>query len=260
MKKVKIGCKNYSRLVCGTNAFYGRSHFSAAKDNEYKSRFTDEYIEHALRACLARGINTVETSANERIHRIVSKIRGDSELNLIGSTRVDETSEMRSHQQKLKFLLEIKADICVVHSQFTDKPARNNEILGLRAMIEKTHAAGLTAAVSTNKVSSVEICENRGYGVDVYLFPLNRLNYLYCGGLGGDDDLRERINIIKSVAKPFILFGTLAAGRIPPKEGLEFALANSKESDLITLGMGSLAEIEESAGIFETIVSGGARE
>jgi len=42
---------------------------------------------------------------------------------------------------------------------------------------------------------------------------------------------------------------TLAAGRIPPNEGLKFVLDNIKDNDLITLGLGSCEEVEESLDI-----------
>ena len=39
---------------------------------------------------------------------------------------------------------------------------------------------------------------------------------------------------------------TLAAGRIPPSEGLQFALETAKPCDIVTLGLSSVEEAEES--------------
>ncbi len=46
-----------------------------------------------------------------------------------------------------------------------------------------------------------------------------------------------------------MLMKTLGAGRIPPVDGLLFALENSKDTDIITLGLGSVEEAEESLSI-----------
>jgi hypothetical protein len=60
--------------VCGTNAFYARSHFSEARTLEYKHRFTDKYLKQALVTCLNHGVDAVESSVNERITRLIHEI------------------------------------------------------------------------------------------------------------------------------------------------------------------------------------------
>lgn len=254
MRKIQIRNTTFSKLICGSNAFYGHSHFSKARDTEYKTRFSDDYIEKLLRFCLDQGVNTIESSANERIYGIIEKIRINQKLNYIGSTRIDETSPINSHQMKLKFLLNIKADICMIHSQFADKPKNGTEIRGLKKLVDSIHEAGLLSAISTHMVTTVETCEDNNYGIDVYQFPLNADNFVY-PGFAGSETLKDRINIIKGVNKPFILMKTLAAGRIPPKEGLSFALENSKENDLVNLGIGSLEEAKESIIIFNQLTA-----
>jgi hypothetical protein len=250
MEQVLIGGIPFSKIVCGTNAFYGRSHFSEARDIEYGARCDDECIKMILARCLEYGVNTVESSANERIVGIISDLRQQLQtpIHLIGSTRIDKTSAMRSHPQKLKFLIENRADICVVHSQFVDRKRATEEIRGLRDFMQRIHDAGLIAAVSTHYVSTVELCEDHDYGIDVYLFPLNLQGFVYAGYDGGES-VAERVRIIQNTPKPFILMKTLAAGRIPPSEGLQFALENAKPSDIVTLGLSSVEEAEESLSL-----------
>lgn len=253
MKKVKIGNKEYSKIITGTNAFYGHSHFSIAKDMEYKKKFTDDYIKSILEYCISKGINSIETPANERILNIIEDIRKESEINLIGTTRIDETSVMKSHQVKLKYLISNKAEICIIHSQFVDRPGSADEIKGLQPMLDEIHSAGLLAGISTHRNSTVELCEKK-YDVDVYLYPVNMIGFVY-PGYDGKETVRERINLIKNTGKQFIIMKTLAAGRIPPKEGLEFALDAIKDNDIITLGIGSLEEAEESIDIVTSYLS-----
>jgi hypothetical protein len=157
---------------------------------------------------------------------------------------------MKSHQKKFKFLIDNKADICVIHAQFVDRPRATEEIRGLRQFVQRIHDAGLIAGISTHKVSTVELCEDHDYGIDVYLFPLNMTGFVY-PGYDGNDSVTERIRIIQSTPKSFILMKTLGAGRIPPIEGLQFVLESSKKSDIITLGLGSVEEAEESLGFIQ---------
>lgn len=247
MKNISIKGKHFSKVVCGTNAFYGNSHFSEARDIEYRTRYEDEYIKKVIAICLDFGVNAIESSANERIYQIISDLRQhfQTSIHFIGNTRIDNTSQMKSHQKKFKFLITNKADICVIHSQFVDRPRKTDEIKGLRQFVQQIHDAGLIAGISTHKVATIELCENHDYGIDVYLFPLNMTGFVY-PGYNGTESVNERIEIIQSTPKPFILMKTLGAGRIPPIEGLQFVLENSKQSDIITLGLGSIEEAEES--------------
>jgi hypothetical protein len=253
MKKIKIGKKDYSRIIAGTNAFYGHSHFSSARDTDYLEKFTDDYIESVLRLCASKGVNSVETCANERILNIINKIKKDNDINLIGTTRIDETSSMKSHRVKLKFLIENGADICIIHSQFVDRLSSDGEIKGLQSMVDEIHNAGLCAGISTHSISTINLCEKK-YNIDVYLFPLNMIGFVY-PGYSGYETVKERIELIQKTDKQFIVMKTLAAGRIPPKEGLGFVLANIKDNDLISLGLGSLGEAGESLDIVNSYLS-----
>jgi hypothetical protein len=106
MQQVTIGNLSFSRIVCGTNPFYGHSHFSAARDAEYRVRFDDRMIQRTIERCISLGINTVESCANERIIAILAGLQTESTgpIHFVGSTRIDETSPIKSHQQKLSFL------------------------------------------------------------------------------------------------------------------------------------------------------------
>jgi hypothetical protein len=200
------------------------------------------------------GVNTVESSANERIQQILARLnrKHQQPLRFIGSNRKDATSAM-GHKEKLAYLIGNKSDICVIHAQFVDRPRRKNEIGGLRRLVDEIHAAGLLAGISTHRISTVEICEEQGYGIDVYLFPLNETGFVY-PGYDGVETANERIATIMNTPKPFVLMKTLGAGRIPPEDGLRFALENSKNSDIITLGLSSVEEAEESLSIVSDLL------
>ncbi len=249
MRTISVNGKSFSKVVLGTNAVYGRSHFSNARSKEYEQRCTDEYIELLIETCMKFGVNAVESSANERISRIMSELqhKHSNRLRFIGNTREDATSDM-GHKEKFGYLIANEADICVVHAQFVDRPRRNNIIGGLQRLVDEIHVAGLIAGVSTHRISTVELCEEQDYGVDVYLFPLNETGFVY-PGYDGRETAAQRIKTIKNTPKPFVLMKTMGAGRIPPADGLAFALENSKDTDIITLGLGSIEEAEESLSI-----------
>ena len=254
MKQVTIGNVSFSKVICGANAFWGHSHFSEARDAEYLARFGDKTIARTIQRCLDLGINTVESCGNERILSVLSRLQESSSvpIHFVGSTRIDETSPIKSHQQKLSFLIENQATICVVHAQYVDRPRKRDSIGGLDRLIDKIHDAGLLAGISTHRVDTVELCEKNDYGIDTYLFPLNLSGFVY-PGYEGTDTVQERIDTVLNTAKPFILIKTLGAGRIPPNEGLAFVAEHAKPNDLISIGFGTEDEVTESVELVEKL-------
>lgn len=250
MQTVNVQGRQFSKVICGTNPFYGHSHFSNARQTEYLNRFTDDYITETLKLCLSKGVNAIESCANERIWNIISALNAEQPLQYVGTTRIDETSPMKSHQQKVKFLLEKQATACVIHSQFVDRPRTGDDIKGLQRFVDQIHEQGSLAGISTHSVATVELCERKNYGIDLYLFPLNLTGFVY-PGYEGKETVDERIQLIQGVPKPFVIMKALAAGRIPPNEGFPFVLEHMKPNDLITLGIGSIEEAAESIDIIE---------
>lgn len=246
MKHIRIGNLELSKVICGTNTFYARSHFSRARDMEYRARFDDSRIEAMLLHCQDLGINAVDTSANERIQAIVSSVRARSgrPLHLIGSTRIDATSPMRTHDEKLSYLIEHRTDICIIHAQYVDAPRVDGEIAGLDRLLDRIHEAGLLAGISTHRIATVEYCESRRLPIDTYLFPMNATGYLYPGD-NGPETTTDRVQLVQSTPKPFILIKVLGAGRISPDEGIPFALEHAKPNDALCIGFGSENEAEE---------------
>ncbi len=252
MKQVEIGNLSFSKVICGSNPFYGHSHFSKARDAEYSTRFNDQAVEQVAQHCLDLGINTLESCANERILSMLTQLRSKTPgaVHFVGSTRIDETSEVKSHQRKLSILIDNKADVCVVHAQYVDRPRKSDSIGGLARLIDKIHNAGLLAAISTHQVETVDLCERHKYGVDAYLFPLNLSGFVY-PGYEGTETVQDRIKTVQETPKPFILIKTLGAGRIPPDEALQFVAENAKPCDLISMGFGTVEEADESIQLIE---------
>jgi hypothetical protein len=254
LELIKIGNTEFSKIICGTNPFYAHSHFSEARDLEYKNKFSDAEIEKTIRHCFENGINTLESSANEKIFEISQRIKDqtDKNTNFIGTTRIDNTSSMKRHENKLSFLIAKRANICLIHSQYIERERKNDTINGIEKLLDEIHLAGLTTGISTHSNDIVELCEKKNYPVDVYMFPLNITGFIY-PGYKGKETPKERSDLIQSISKPFIIIKTLGAGRIPPSEALDFIKHNSKKNDLISVGFASFDEVNETLKIWENL-------
>ncbi len=76
-------------------------------------------------------------------------------------------------------------------------------------------------------MDTIELCEKKGYGIDTYMFPLNMSGFVY-PGYNGSESVRDRVDIVRGVAKPFILIKALGAGRIQYGEYVKGALSGVK--------------------------------
>ena len=255
MEYLPICGKQFSRIICGSNPFYGHSHFSVARSTEYLNRFSDEEIEKVIDTCIERGINTIETSANERIFRIISNKTDSNKkrlLNTISSTRIDETSTVKRHQDKLDMSIIQECSICIIHSQYIEREMKGDSIIGIEQMLETIHKKGLISGISTHSNSTIELCEKNRYPIDVYMFPLNILGFVY-PGYKGNEKVEDRIALIQNAEKPFIIIKAMAAGRLPPFEALKFVNKNIKKNDMVSIGFGSVEEVNETIDIWEKI-------
>lgn len=145
MRKVNLSGVLMSRLVCGSNPFNARSHSGSARDAEYAARFSDDAVVEILERALELGLDTCENSASERHWEVVSRLRlrRSDPVHFIGSTRIDDTSPMRSHAQELRFLIEQRAELCAIHAQHVERERPGGEIPGLERMLDEIHDARL---------------------------------------------------------------------------------------------------------------------
>nr|HPO10090.1 hypothetical protein [bacterium] len=64
--KVSIEGIEISRLICGTNTFFGYSHFSPARDTFLVRHFTIDRIVEVMETLADAGINAIMSSPNEK--------------------------------------------------------------------------------------------------------------------------------------------------------------------------------------------------
>ena len=97
--------------------------------------------------------------------------------------------------------------------------------------------------------STIPILEDSEIEVDGYLTPVNKLGALMLPN-------RElALKAIKGSSKPVIAIKTMAGGRIPPAEALDFVF-NEVGVDACMIGVGSLEELEEDFSIAKRILKG----
>ena len=132
----------------------------------------------------------------------------------------------------------------LLHGELADK--RNQKV---GELLNNIHDAGYLAGLATHSPSSTLswLC-NSDLDIDLVMVPFNRL------GMFMDDTSEKIVELIKLLGKPVIGKKVLAAGRIQPRDALEFVL-ESGCIDFVALGVASEREAEETFGIAAELFS-----
>lgn len=261
LPKGKIGDIEISRILCGSNLFWGAAH---ARELKYVSRLLREYftldkIHDTLQLCEENGINTNIGDAG-----VLAKYREERGGSMQSIAQVDPDSYRQTPDGSVVTTVD---DIHRTIDNTAENGAVGILIVGVRSdryvkadrldLIEEfvTYArkAGLLGGVGGHDVLVPEACENAGIDVDFYFktihhdryfsaLPKEKREHFLVDSYGpGDHDCiweqypEDTINLMKDVKKPWIGFKVLAAGALDPQDGFKFAFENG--ADYACVGM-----------------------
>ena len=166
-----------SRLVAGGNPLYGYSHFNMIMDAAYLEYYTDERVVQFMLNCEKAGINSWQENFCARAQRQYPMIRdAGCKMNFIAlsdpwdfnpgaRTAVDQSAAVI---KQLAIVAKVKPIIIAHHGNVTDNLFREGKLDLVRPFLEKAHALGFPAGVSTHNPAVIEEIEARGWPVDYY--------------------------------------------------------------------------------------------
>jgi len=248
LPKVRFGDVEISRLVMGSNQFYGYSHFNHLLDKLMVDWNTPERVCQTLFQCQQNGINAYQYAHHDNTLADLELFRSKGgNMHLIatdpGMTSVDEAVR-RS-----------KAGALYHHGEVTDRLFRAGQMYQVHEYTKKLRQTGVQVGIGTHKPEVVEHVEERGWDVDFYLLcaynrtrspeELKKLlgvmpvppSEVYL-----ETDPPRAYSVARQTSKTCFLFKVLAAGRVArsPEEidkAFKEAFDNIKPQDCIVVGM-----------------------
>jgi hypothetical protein len=244
----KIGDRNISRVICGSNLFGGGAH---ARELQYVSRIvrnyhTEEKIMETLQLCEENGINT-NVGAIGAVNEY-NRERG-GKMQVIGQLGPSAEDPIGDAQEAIDGGA-IGAFIWGKRSEDLVQANRLDVIEKFASFLQKN---GAIAGVGAHDWRVVAACEKAGINLDFYFKTIHHDNYWsaypkdtrrpFRVDSFADDDKdcmweqfpEETIELMKTVKKPWIGYKVLAAGAIHPTEGFKFAFAGG--ADFVCAGM-----------------------
>jgi len=265
MPKGKIGNIEISRVIIGSNLFYGGAH---SRNLRYVSQlmaryFTDEKVMDTLQLCEENGINTNIGSA-EFVNQY-NKERGGrmqcieqlepGAYDWSDDDKTDGTISITKHD--IRRTVESAAEQgCVgAHLQGgrVDRWVKVKRLDLIAEFVSCARKNGMLAGIGGHDKRVPMECEKAAIDCDYYFKTIHPESYwgaipeeqkkpfLVDSFTPGDNDCmweqwpRDTIDFMKTVKKPWIGYKVLAAGAIHPKEGFRFAFENG--TDFVCAGM-----------------------
>lgn len=240
-----------SRLVCGSNPFFGYSYRSSAHNAWQRKHFTVSRMADILEECLRQGITGVIGNyegtrglgrALAEVERRCGKrpvwiayVSGDDAAMREGITSVAGDGADACYVQCGN------ADRCFTYN-FVGQPLfdGNDTLETILDHVQFIRDLGLPAGMGSHHWRILKVMQERGYDAD---FMVTTLNYLavYCEYAGA-------VRAINTIDKPFIVIKTLGgSAKITPEDGLTCAFTGIKPGDIVAVGMEHEEAVEQNA-------------
>jgi hypothetical protein len=229
---VRLGPLEVSRLILGSNPFWGYSHKSAQLDEEMRRHHTDERIIQILDEAAACGLTAVASPPDERWTKLWTRYAESG-----GQLKIWIS---QCHGAPEQMIQEIDRSVKAGAKAIFIQGARVEEQFGkgrfdtLRGWIEHIKEAGLPAGAAAHWPEVHPELERRKFPTDFYY------QCMYNASKTDDYSPAEREKAaatIAGLAKPVIAYKILAAGRLTAAEGFEYAFNHIRRKDGVCVGI-----------------------
>ncbi|NOZ20815.1 MAG: hypothetical protein GXP25_06970 [Planctomycetes bacterium] len=248
-----IGGIEISRMICGSNPFFGFSHFTQARSTWQKRYFTVERIAEVLEKCTEFGINAVISGMMDKMHEAIQIVQDKTggKIHWICTPG----GALEECKKGVQWCAEHDVTFCLPHPSFTDAQLvrGENKIIGVEEITKMTRGLGMIPGVSTHRPETPGICDKAGYDVETYVQIINVLGFL-CSV-----ETPWQSSVIRNAKKPCICIKPLAAGRVTPHEGLPYVYSVIAPKDTVAVGFLCPEEVEEDVKIVMNVI-GQAKE
>ena len=238
--RTTVGGVSLPRMLIGTNWLAGWSHKTPSADNRIRRHHSAaDSIIPLLETFVANGIDAIMTPFG-RVKPIADAVR-EAEQKLgkriiridTPILNVDDTAEARREAAAvIRESKELGAAFCLIHHSSAEQLVNKNKgvidrLDDYTAMIREQ---GLLPGVTAHMPELIVYCDENGYDVETYIQLYNCMGFLM------QVEVETVAGIIHSAKKPVMTIKPMAAGRVTPYVGLNFAWATLRPCDMVTVG------------------------
>lgn len=178
MPMTSIGGIEVSRVVCGSNPFFGFSHFSAAKDAWLRGYFDIPRIVDVMAKCAELGVNCILSGPVPKMYEAIQELDRQTGRHMVWmctpGTQDNDLSD------EIKWCADHGVEFCMPHTCWTDARLNigKNRIEDLEPYLEQIRGLGMATGLSTHRPEVITVSDSAGYDVDAYIQPFNVAGFL----------------------------------------------------------------------------------
>lgn len=251
MPVVRFGKAEISRLILGSNPFYGYSHF-----NNLYSAFLREYMTQdrrmdILHRCERAGIRTWQFPYSRQSMEDFRRYRAEGgKMNcfLLGDSGLLSDLSLIA-----KVAGELKPVGIAHHGNRTDEYFRAGNMSKVREFCKAVRDTGVMVGISTHNPAVIDSVESGGWDIDYFMTCLYRITRTSeeareqfgeapMGEIYMEKDPERMTRIVRQARRPCLAFKLLAAGRSIDRpqqveSAFQYAFSNIKPGDAVIVGM-----------------------
>jgi hypothetical protein len=230
MPQIQLGSLTVSRLILGSNQFFGYSHMSRERDRAMREYFTDERIMAMLDEAADLGVTSVSMLPSQRWYALWKKYSASGgRMATWISQPMGKTDEAMIRDIEESAQNGAKA----IYIQGNQVERRFNQGEGelVRSWVERIKKCGVAAGLACHTPHVLPECEKRGYGADFYF----QCCYIPDSFKPAERD--QAMAALKQLPKPVVAYKVMAAARNKPDEAFEFVFNRLRASDGVCVGV-----------------------
>lgn len=248
---VKFGKTDITRLIVGSNPFYGYSHFNRILDQHMLEWYTQDRKMEVLHACERAGINTWQLHYNDQPIEDFKRYRREGgKMNLVV---LADFALMKEPERLLPEVAKLGPLGIAHHGGVTDTRFRTGQKGLVRDFLKRVRDTGVMVGLSAHNPAVFDTVESEGWDIDYYQSCLYRVSRTReesraefkeapVGETYMEKDPERMCKMIRQTKKPCLAFKAFGAGRTinspqAVETALRFAYENIKPTDAVIVGM-----------------------
>ena len=229
LPKIKLGKLEVSRLILGSNPFFGFSHGNPqASAGEMRKYYTPERIMAVMDEAAEQGIEAVWTPCYDHWIKLWNQYRGKGGKLKVWIGQPDSFDRMKEH---IAACAKNGGKAICVQGESVDRAFREGKHGLVKEWLELIHSFGLPAGIAAHSPRTHLVAEEKKLPTDFYH------QCMYQPENYSTKCRDQALATIRKLDKPVVAYKVLAAGRLKPKEAFAHLLEHVRPKDGLCVGV-----------------------
>jgi hypothetical protein len=234
MPMIRLGNVEVSRLILGSNPFFGYAHKDGDIGRQMKEYYTDERIVAVLDQAAALGVTAVAGPPFPEWIRLFNKyVQGGSKLK---TWIAQPHGSPKSMKKEIETCAKGGAKALFIQGHKVEEQFDNSAYDVVRGWVAHAKSLGMAAGMASHRPQTHLLAEKLGFPTDFYFQCFFRVdqhpeNY----ALECRDKAVETIKQITN--KPVVAYKILGAARLEPQEAFTYAFKHIAAKDGVCVGI-----------------------